>query len=409
MPDSSVARFRHWFWRPPRAHGDIIPDRRVGFLELFYDLVYVAAIGQAAHHLAEHVSTSGFIDFTVVFTLIWIAWINGTTYLELHGREDGRTRTIVFLQMGLIALLAVFAAEAGESAGRAFATVYGALLLVMTVLWGTVLRRDLRERPDFVPVTSRFVAGTAVSAGVILVSALLPPEPRIVVWAGFAIAWLLILVVLTGRWLVRLHLDFTPTDSLVERFGLFTIIVLGEVVFGVVNGMSASEQDVKTISTGVFALLLGFGFWWMYFDLIGRRLPQNDGRYLATWLVSHLPITLSIAAAGAAMVSLIEHAHEPQTPEGTAWLLSGAVAVGLVAQAVAERTLVDAERLAVVYQPLTVALLAGAAAAIVVGATRPAPWLLVLLLFAILTALWLFAVSRFLRADAWGEERSRAD
>ena len=67
------------------------------------------------------------------------------------------------------------------------------------------------------------------------------------------------------------------------------------------------------------------------------------------------------------------------------------------------------ERLAVVYQPLTVALLAGAAAAIVVGATRPAPWLLVLLLFAILTALWLFAVSRFLRADAWGEERSRAD
>jgi uncharacterized membrane protein len=59
--------------------------------------------------------------------------------------------------------------------------------------------------------------------------------------------------------------------------------------------------------------------------------------------------------------------------------------------------------------PLTVALLAGAVAAMVVGWARPAPWLLVLLLFAILTALWLFAVSRFLRVDAWGEERSRAD
>ena len=72
--------------------------------------------------------------------------------------------------------------------------------------------------------------------------------------------------------------------------------------------------------------MLGFGFWWMYFDLIGR-LPRDDGGYLATWLVGHLPITLSIAAAGAAMVSLIEHAHDPKTPEGTAWLLSGAVAL----------------------------------------------------------------------------------
>jgi hypothetical protein len=76
---------------------------------------------------------------------------------------------------------------------------------------------------------------------------------------------------------------------------------------------------------------------------------------------------------------------------------------------VAERTLVDAERLAVVYRPLTLALVAGAAVAIAVGWIRPAPWLLALLLVAILSALWFFAVSRFLLADAWGEERSRAN
>ena len=409
MPHDTIARFKRWFWRPPRAHGDTVPDRTVSFLELFYDLVYVAAVGQAADHLAEDVSMSGFAGFGVVFTLIWIAWINGTTYLELHGREDGRTRSVVFLLMGLIALLAVFTADATGATGQAFALVYGAFLVVMTVLWSTVLRQDVRDRPEFVPVTRRFVTGTAVSAAVILASAFLPPEPRLIVWAGFATLWVVILVLLVGRSLVHQHLDFAPTDSLVERFGLFTIIVLGEVVFGVVNGMSEAEQDVKTISTGILALLLGFGFWWMYFDLIGRRLPRNDGRYLATWLVGHLPITLSIAAAGAAMVSLIEHAHDPNTPEGTAWLLSGAVALGLVAQAVTERTLVDAERLAVVYRPLTMGLLVGAAAAIVVGWARPAPWLLALLLVAILSALWFFAVSRFLRAGAWGEEAARAD
>ena len=149
-----------------------------------------------------------------------------------------------------------------------------------------------------------------------------------------------------------------PTDSLVERFGLFTIIVLGEVVFGVVDGLSSAERDVKTITTGMIALVIGFGFWWIYFDLVGRRLPRNDGRALANWLLSHLPITLSIAAAGAAMVSLIGHAHDARTPAGTAWLLAGAVALGLLALIVTERALVDAERLAVVYRPLSLAMAA---------------------------------------------------
>jgi hypothetical protein len=67
-----------------------------------------------------------------------------------------------------------------------------------------------------------------------------------------------------------------------------------------------------------------------------------------------------------------------------------------------------AERLAVVYRPFNLALVAGAAAAIVVGWMRPAPWLLALLLGMVLSTLWFFAVSRFLRADAWGEERSGA-
>ncbi len=161
-----------------------------------------------------------------------------------------------------------------------------------------------------------------------------------------------------------------------------------------------------TITTGMIALVIGFGFWWIYFDVVGRRLPRSDGPALANWLLSHLPLTLSIAAAGAAMVSLIGHAHDARTPASTAWLLSGAVALGLLALILTERALVDADRLVVVYRPLSVALAGGAAAALVVGWGRPAPWLLSLLLVAILSVLWLFAVSRFLRADAWGDDGS---
>jgi hypothetical protein len=114
-------------------------------------------------------------------------------------------------------------------------------------------------------------------------------------------------------------------------------------------------------------------------------------------------LALASTAAGAGMVSLIGHAHDAAAPAGTSWRLAGAVAAGLVALVVTGRAPVDAERLVLVFHPLRLALFAGAAAARLVGWARPAPWLLVLLLVAILAAVWFFAVSRFPRADAWGE------
>jgi hypothetical protein len=99
------------------------------------------------------------------------------------------------------------------------------------------------------------------------------------------------------------------------------------------------------------------------------------------------------------MVSLIGHAHDTSAPAGTSWLLAGTVATGLLALVLIERALADAERLSLVFHPLRLALSGGAATALLVGWPRPAPWLLV----AILSGVWFFAVSRFLRADAWGE------
>lgn len=403
MPDETLGwRFKRWFWRPPRAHGETIAGRTVSFLELFYDLVYVAVIGQAAHHLAEHVSIRGFVEFAVVFGLIWVAWVNGSLYLELHGREDGRTRNVVFVQMGVLTLLAVFTADAADGSGRGFAFVYAVFLAVMTWLWYSVWRQDRHDHPEFLTVAGRYVTGMVVAVVVIFVSAFLPTMPRLVVWACLSVGWV-IGIELAARSVAGINAGLSPTDSLVERLGLFTIIVLGEVIFGVVDGLSSAEDEAKTITTGMIALGIGFGFWWIYFDLVGRRLPRDDGAALADWLLSHLPITLSITAAGAAMVSLIGHADDPRTPAGTAWLLSSAVALGLLALIITARSLADADRLVVVYQPLSMALVGGSGAALAVGWARPAPWLLALLFVAILVVLWCFAVSRFLRADAWGD------
>src|SRR4051812_5575418 len=177
----ALRRFGQWFWRPPRAHGEIDPERSVSFLELFSDLVYVVVIAQAARHLSGDVSVRGFVDFAVVFALVWLAWINGTLYYELHGREDGRTRTFVFLQMAILALLGVFTPNAAGVDGAPFAVVMAAFLLVLTWLWYSVRRRD---RPEFLAASGSYLAAMLVSLAVVTVSVFLAPDARLVAWAA---------------------------------------------------------------------------------------------------------------------------------------------------------------------------------------------------------------------------------
>lgn len=400
MHSETASRFKRWFWRPPRRHGEPEMDRQVSSLELLYDLVYVALIAQASHRLTEAITARSVVEFAIVFGLIWVAWMNGSLYLEIHGRQDGRTRSFTFLQMGILALLAVFTEHAPDTAGRQFALVDAAFLTVLAWLWWSVRRRDSAE---FLEATGFYLVGMAISIGALVVSAFLPDDPRLVIWALVTIGWVATQERMAG-FEFGINRGVSPTESLAERFGLFTIIVLGEVVFGVVEGLSSGPQDGLAIVTGMLALGVGFGLWWVYFDVVGGRLPRAEGHSLAHWFVSHLPVTLAIAATGPAMISLIEHSGEAATPAATAWLLAGGVGLLLVAVIGIIGALADAERLAPVYRPLRLALVAGAGASLVLGFARPAPWLLALSLGAILAVLWVFVAARFLAVDAWGTE-----
>ncbi len=391
----SRRRFLDRFWQPPRAHGEVEHDRTVSFLELFYDLTYVVVIARAAHHLAGHVSWRGAAEFAVVFSLIWIAWLNGTLYYELHGREDGRTRMFVFLQMLILALLAVFTGEATGEAGTEFAWTYVAYFVVLTYLWYSVRRVDPEE---YGPITARYLAGMVTSVIVLAGSSFLADDARLMVWAAFVALWG-VGSILMGTATARgdLTSGLVVTDSMAERFGLFTIIVLGEVIVGVVEGLSEAERTAEVAATGLLGLMIGFAFWWTFFDFAGRRLPKGSGTtgWHAQWMLSHLPVTMSIAASGAAMVSLVEHGSDGASPAAGAWLLTGSVAVGLVSMVVLFRSLGDSDRLPALYGNASVSLLAAAAVVLLLGWWAPAPWLLAAAVVVTLGLTWVGALRRW--------------
>jgi hypothetical protein len=94
------ARLRRSLWQPPRPHGEQPRERVVGPLELFYDLATVVLVAQAAGHLAGHLTWRGLGEFAVVFTLVWIAWLNGSLHHELHGHDDARARSTFLVAAG---------------------------------------------------------------------------------------------------------------------------------------------------------------------------------------------------------------------------------------------------------------------------------------------------------------------
>lgn len=377
---------RAWFLTPPRRHGEVVYTREVSFLELFYDLVYVVLIAQVSHHLATHVGWRGVWEFVVVFGLIWLAWLNGTLWHELHSREDGRARNYIFAQMSLLAVLAVFAEGATGDNGAAFAITYAILFTLFTWQWYLVHRID---DPVYRPITTGYLAAMVTMVLVMLGSAFVGSAARLWIWTILLVVWI---VGSMAQQLRSGDIGFNEriTGSLVERLGLFTIIVLGELVVGVVGGINDVEElTALTIATGIIGLTIGYGLWWNYFDSLGRRIPQPGSRTFATWLFAHLPLQMAIAGSGAAMVSLVEHASDARTPAATSWLLVGSVTVALAGIAMAARSLPDGEFPGRVLRAQAPTIAVAAVAILAIGAARPSPIILVSAVSVLLFLTWL--------------------
>jgi len=326
-----IRRFRD-YWQPPRKASDRIEHRQVTFLELFYDLVYVVIIAELSHVLSAHIGWKGLGEFAFLFIIVWWAWFNGTTYHDVHGNNDVRTRVFTFLQMLSVVAMAIFARDALGETSVGFAWSYAVFQLILTYMWWRTGVYDENHRPLSAPYSAYFLFTTLLFAG----STFVPTPWRFYMWA-LAIVISLLLPMYTfslGKRdpIAQAEIDIVTagSPSLVERFGLFNIIVLGEVVVGVVAGVSEHHHlNWQIGATAVLGTLIAISLWWVYFDSVSHHLPIAGPMMVSAWLYLHLPLTMGIAAVGAAVLNVVEHAGEHLPPE-VRWLLVGAISVVLV-------------------------------------------------------------------------------
>jgi low temperature requirement protein LtrA len=314
-------------WKPPRLRigAGAAGERHATWLELFYDLFFVAVVAQLTFRLSQDLSGFGVLSFAVLFVPVWMAWVGQAFYATRFDTDDLGHRLFIIAQMFAVAAMAVNV-HAGLGRGSAnFALSYAA---VRFILVGEYLGAHVWV-PAARSLTGRFGPGFTLAAAIWLVSAWVPTPFRFYLWGlGLLIDFATPLT--AGK---KLHSKLAPhATHLPERFALFILIVLGEAIAGVVMGLTKHDWNVQSGLTAALGLSLAFSLWWIYFDNIDGaaiRAAQTRGRIwlYQGWLYAHLPLVIGLAASAVGVQYAIVSPPAVALPPGERWLMCGAVAL----------------------------------------------------------------------------------
>lgn len=302
---------------------------RVTWMELFFDLIFAAAVAQVGTPLLSNYTVSGVLRYSFLFIPVWLAWNGHTLFSTRFDTDDLIQRLLVLVQSFIVAVMAANAKESLDSPGSAgFGAAYAGMRVIL-------MSQSLRASrlPQTRSLTLRYAAGYGIAAVLWTVSALTPLPTRYALWA------LALAVDLATPWCARKHSLRYPPDPAhyPERFGLFTIILLGEFVAAVMRGIESQEYwSVPAATTAFGSMAFGFIVWCWYSG--GAR--ACEARYVKTrrqallfhvWDYAHLPLFLGIGVAGVGFHRAISVPPGASLEHSEGIILCGAVALLMLA------------------------------------------------------------------------------
>jgi low temperature requirement protein LtrA len=270
--------------------------RRPGWTELFFDLVFAAAIAQLSAPLGHDYSLYGIGRFGFLLALVFLAWFGYTSFSTQFGVDDVVERVLIVAQVFLVAVMAANATDALSSRDAAgFGAAYGGVRTILALQYARVMRA-----PNAEPFVRRRIVGLLASAVLWTISALLPVPERYIGWT------LALSLDIGNSWLASRTTTASPPGAthFPERFGLLTIILLGEFVASVMRGIeSQMGWSLLAAAAAVLSLGLGFAIWSCYSDgAIGWETrhvhSHNDVVRLRGWIALHFGLFLGIGVLG---------------------------------------------------------------------------------------------------------------
>lgn len=296
------------------------------WLELFYDLVFVAAILVLSDAASHGHDATRIVRVILIFVALWWVWLSTTLFTNRFRTSDIIHRVLVLGQMFLVVLVAMEAHAGVRHDATYLSLTYAGLVASVAVMYTRAARTRLDRSDD----ARRRARAAWVSVGLFLVAAIIPWPVSSAMWAvGFA-ALIASTFAGTGTTGSGTGID---EHHLVERMGAFTIIVCGEAFVKVaiaVSGSSVAEVDVIAL---FFEFVLTFAIWTSYFEDVPQAGIRADR--LHAWITSHLVLHLAIAGTAIGVAKLVkvgplDHLPSEDILEITATLAVMYLALGLL-------------------------------------------------------------------------------
>ncbi len=306
-------------------------DRAVGWLELFYDLVYVATLIQIGNFLSDNVSLLGFAQFLVLIAVVWWAWTGETFYQNRFVVDDITHRVLVFIQMFAVATIGISVSEAFGSLYIQFTLAYVLTRFILVVMY----LRAMRTNPESAGLARGFAIGFSIGIAIWLGSLLLPAQYH---WVGWLVGITVELCVPLTPAMIREQRAHTPDiHHIAERFGIFTIIVLGEAFVKILDDAQGTAIGLRQLAFSASGLTVLYSLWWLYFsDTAGKVIDFADRPKATAWVYGHLPLAAGLVAFAVGAKKLygytFDHPGDPANPDYRL-LYTAAVAIYLVALA----------------------------------------------------------------------------
>jgi low temperature requirement protein LtrA len=286
---------------PQEAHRVATP------LELLFDLCFVVAIAQLAARLHHGLSEGHFghalAGYGLVFFAVWWAWMNFTWFASAYDVDDVAYRLLALLQMAGVLVLAAGVPRAFEQGNFGTITLgYSVMRVAQVSQWLRAAHGDDRRRRTAL----RYALGVALCQIGWIGLLWLPREQWVYGFCVLAPAELVVPV-----WAERTGSTPWHPHHIAERYGLLTLIVLGESVLSATQAtqaaFDAAGSGARLLALAAGGLLTLFSMWWLYFEHPARLLGTSRATF--AWGYGHLPIFASIAAVGAGLSVTADHAE----------------------------------------------------------------------------------------------------
>ena len=276
------------------------PNRRATWLELFFDLIFVVAIGDVTHilnHTHEgHLDPLRFWQYVLTFIPLWWIWVSHTMYANRFDADDRKHRLATLMIMFLMIIISGLIDQRFVASFDVVALCYAGSKYIIAMMYFVSQQRHRESAQLTTAVGWVTVAGASISLAAILFPA---PQRYGVLYLGILFDLLAFICFLPRR------LQSIPvhTEHLIERVGLLTLILLGESVISLSAGLANISWTAERLMSAATGFVTISSIWWVYFDSFHLLSKQK----LATGhsvLYSHLFVFIGLSI----LASLIRHA-----------------------------------------------------------------------------------------------------